>query len=865
MLFGRRLWVLFAVAGVLIGTTLGAWRLLNEPAQAPDIRGLIHGAAYQPYRKNQSPTGAPPTVADIDADLALLSGHMRAVRTYSSLGALAELPALAEGYGLDVVQGIWVDGDRERARREIEAGVPAAASASVKRILVGNESLLRGDLSVPELVGYLREVRRRTGKPVSTAEPWAVWLSNPGLVQDVDFIAIHVLPYWEETTTETALAYAIDKIEQVRKRFPDKPVVVAEVGWPSDGRPRWNLKPSPTTQATFVRGVLDHTERAGIETFLMEAFDGPWKYTIEGSVGAYWGLFDANRRLKFPLAGPIEGRARWPVLAGFSTAIGMAGLLWLAARSPNRTRSILFQGGAIFAAASGALWLLDLSLARYFTLPGAVVWGGLLSLMALLTLVLKADLAETCSTFDRTPRPARLGASAAELPVSIHLPLHREPPDMVAETLRGLARLDWPDFEVVVVDNNTSDPALWRPVEQECARLNASLGRDIFKFVHVEGMRGYKAGALNLALRHTRADAAAIGVLDADYIVDPHWLRRAMPYFDDPTIGFVQAPQDHRDMSATPFKDFIGWEYAGFFNVGMVQRDLDDAIIQHGTMALIRRAALARVGGWAEWCITEDAELGLRLHAAGWRSAYIRDALGWGLLPDDWAAYAGQRHRWAYGGIRILRRAWRQFLPGSSLKPRQRYCYLAGWLPWMGDAVGVVFSTLSVLWTELNVLFPNYIELPDPILFVPAIAAFAVRIALSFATHRLRVPCGLANSLRAALAGVALAPTIGVAVLHGLLVPGAPFRRTPKAAGSASIVPALRSVRLEAALVIGLAASATWVLAAHNGEPGGVLWGLALLIQAVPPLMAIALSLTACRRPRPTAAVPVAVPKPLPA
>jgi exo-beta-1,3-glucanase (GH17 family) len=865
VLFGRRVWVLLAVAAVLTGACLAAWRMANDPVRAPDIRGLFHGAAYQPYRRDQSPTGAQPSIAEIDADLALLARHMRAVRTYSSLGPLAELPALAGQYGLDVVQGIWVDSNRERSRREIESGVPAAASRSVKRVLVGNEALLRGDLSVPELVGYLREVRRRTRKPVSTAEPWSVWLANPGLARHVDFIAIHVLPYWEETTTETALAYAIDKIEQVRKRFPGKPVVVAEVGWPSDGRPRWNLKPGLATQASFVRGILDHTERAGIDAFLMEAFDGPWKYTIEGSVGSYWGLFDADRRLKFPLSGPIATRPHWPVLAGLSVAIGMVGLLWLAARSPNRTRSFLFQGGAIFAAASAALWLADLSLARYFTLPGAVVWGGLLSLMALLILVLKTELAEVFGTVDRPPRAARIGPPAADRPVSIHLPIHREPPGMVVETLRGLARLDWPDFEVVVVDNNTDDSALWRPVEQECARLNASLGRPVFKFIHVEGLRGYKAGGLNLALRHTRADAAAIGVIDADYIVDPQWLRRAMPYFDDPAVGFVQAPQDHRDMAATPFKSVIGWEYAGFFHVGMVQRDLDDAIIQHGTMALIRRAALARVGGWAEWCITEDAELGLRLHAGGWRSVYIRDALGWGLLPDDWAAYAAQRHRWAYGGIRILRRAWRIFLPGSSLTPRQRFCYVAGWVPWMGDAVGVVFSALSVLWTGLNVLFPDYIELPDPVLFVPAIAAFAVRIALSFATHRLRVPCRLSDSLRAALAGVALAPTIGVAVLHGLLVPTAPFRRTPKAAGAARLWPALRSVRLESALATGLVASAAWVLAAHHGEPGGVMWGLALLIQAAPPLMAIALSLTACRPHDPAVTVPVATAKPLPA
>jgi hypothetical protein len=205
--------------------------------------------------------------------------------------------------------------------------------------------------------------------------------------------------------------------------------------------------------------------------------------------------------------------------------------------------------------------------------------------------------------------------------------------------------------------------------------------------------------------------------------------------------------------------------------------------------------------------------------------------------------------------MRILARGWRLFLPGSSLTPRQRVCYFAGWLPWLGDAIGAIFSVLSIMWSALNAVFPDYIELPDPVLFLPAIGAFAVRIALSFTTHRLRVPCSLADSLRAALAGVALAPTIGVAVLHGLVTPGAPFRRTPKAAGHAGIGQALSAVWLEGLLVLGLTAGAARAFAVHNGEPGGVLWGIALLVQAVPPLMAIALALVACRRSRPPLAV----------
>ncbi len=856
-----RFWVL---AAVLAATTFGSWSVFNPKIEAPDVVGRVHGAAYQPYRGDQSPTGAQPTVDEIDADLELLAQHMRAVRTYSSTGNLAEIPQLASKHGLKVLQGIWVDGDKDKSRSEIESGVPVARGANVTGILVGNEALLRGDLTVPQLVPYLQEVRRKTKKPVSTAEPWSVWMEHPELAKHTDFIALHILPYWEETTSAQAFDYTLEKIALVQKAFPKKRIVIAEVGWPSDGRARWNLTPGVATEGQFLRRVFDAAAKMGIETFAMEAFDGPWKYTIEGSVGPYWGMFDANRVLKFPLSGPIQDRPHWPWLAAFAAIGGCLVLAWLARRSPHRGWGTALQASASFAAASFVVWLLDVTVARYFTLPGAVAWGLLMALLLVLVMVLAADITEMSSVFDRKPR-RRAGDPAAKGPVSIHLPIHAEPPAVVIETLRSLAALDWCDYEVIVVDNNTSDPALWQPVEHECRRLNEGINQTRFRFIHVEGLKGFKAGALNLALRETRPDAVAIGILDADYIVEPDWIARAMAQFDDPKIGFVQAPQDHRDIETTPFKKMIGWEYAGFFHIGMVQRDLDDAIIQHGTMALIRRTALEAVGGWGEWCITEDAELGLRVHGAGWSSAYIRDTLGRGLLPDDWAAYAKQRHRWAYGGMQVLRRQWRRFLPGSGLTPAQRLRYAAGWLPWMGDAIGFSFAFLSAVWTSASLLFPEFIELPDPILVLPALTAFLARVSLSFAAHRIRVPCGLGDSLRAAVAGVALAPTIGLAVLHGLLVPGAPFRRTPKAVGRSPFLPALRSVWLEVLLAGALLAAAATTLWFQPSAPAMALWVVALLLQSVPPFLAVGLALMAALPPRRTASAPAAQPSLRPA
>jgi cellulose synthase/poly-beta-1,6-N-acetylglucosamine synthase-like glycosyltransferase len=204
-----------------------------------------------------------------------------------------------------------------------------------------------------------------------------------------------------------------------------------------------------------------------------------------------------------------------------------------------------------------------------------------------------------CSVWRRDRRVTPSGEPPEWPRVSIHVPIHNEPPDMVLETLAALARLDYPDFEVAVIDNNTADPALWRPVRARCRALGPR-----FRFVHVEGLAGFKAGALNRALRMTDPAATLVAVIDSDYRVERGWLRTAVPPFVDPTVAIVQAPQDYRDGGDNLFKSLCYEEYATFFHVGMVERSEHNAIVQHGTMCVVRRDALEAVGGWAEWCIT---------------------------------------------------------------------------------------------------------------------------------------------------------------------------------------------------------------------------------------------------------------------
>ena len=305
---------------------------------------------------------------------------------------------------------------------------------------------------------------------------------------------------------------------------------------------------------------------------------------------------------------------------------------------------------------------------------------------------------------------------------------------MLKQTLDAVARLDYPNFECVVVINNTPDPALWLPIEEHCRALG-----ERFKFVNADNLQGFKAGALRLAMVHTAADAEVIGVIDADYVVQPDWLKDLVPLFRDPNVALVQAPQDHRDGERSLMHHAMNGEYAGFFDIGMVQRNEVNAIIVHGTMCLIRRAALEAAGGWSSDTICEDTDLGLTLLEHGWRAHYTNKRYGHGLLPDSFEAYKKQRHRWAYGGFQILKKHWRRFLPGASrLTGDQKREFALGWLNWLGaESLGVAVAMLNIVWVPV-VAFLD-IAVPDRILTIPIIASFAVSLVHFVTLYRLRV------------------------------------------------------------------------------------------------------------------------------
>jgi exo-beta-1,3-glucanase (GH17 family)/cellulose synthase/poly-beta-1,6-N-acetylglucosamine synthase-like glycosyltransferase len=853
-------WSSLLILAAFAALTVSAWAFANRPTPEPAWPTQIDGFSFQPFQKDQDAiAGDLPTVAQIDSDLALLAGKTSAVRTYSALGTLGDVPRLARKHGIKVTVGAWLSDDLDLNRREVERTIQIAnAHANVNRLIVGNEVVLRyenrvDDLAPSDLFAHLERVRRATKQPVSTAEPWHIWLRYPELVEHVDYIAVHLLPYWEGIDVQAAVQHSIEGVRAVEERYPGKPVVIAEVGWPSDGRTREAAVASPSNQALFLRRFLAHAERAGYSYFVMEAFDQPWKEQAEGKAGAYWGVYDADRNAKFEFRAPIVRVPGWHVLAAASVIASVV-LLWLfyfhSHTLRNRGRS--FLAVVVYATATLVTWILYDFSQQYMTVSGVLVGAVLLVGMLGVIAVLLAEAHEWAEahwvTMHRRiyrPQPE----TATPLPkVSIHVPAYAEPPEMLIATLDALARLDYPDFEVVVVDNNTKDESLWRPVEQHCAKLGPR-----FRFFHVDPLAGYKAGALNFALRHTAPDAEVVAVIDADYIVRTEWLRDLVPAFANARTGIVQAPQDYRDAGESAFKAMCFAEYRGFFHIGMVTRNERNAIIQHGTMTMVRRDLLERVG-WAEWCITEDAELGLRILAEGYEATYIEHSYGRGVMPDSFLDFKKQRSRWAFGSMQIMRRHFASLVRGGDgrLTAGQRYHFLAGWLPWLADGFNLIFNCAALVWSLVMVAFPKHIEPPLMIFSLLPLSLFVFKLVKLLHLYRTRVGANLRQTLAAALAGLGLAHTIGTAMLSGLVQRDRPFFRTPKQAPRHAIGQALAAAREEAFMMVGLWCAAFGVsripdldgdLPGLVGSPDLSVWVTVLLVQSMPYAAAVIVSL----------------------
>ncbi|MPQ66147.1 beta (1-6) glucans synthase [Pseudomonas sp. MWU12-2323] len=369
----------------------GFWYGLGQPVILPDAATPTHKlqcASYTPFAKDQSPFDQPfkPRVERMDADLALLATRFECIRTYSMTG-LEALPDLARKHGLKMMIGAWVNSNPVDTEKEVDALIASAnANADVvSAVIVGNETLLRKEVTGDQLVKLIHKVKANVKQPVTYADVWEFWLKHPQVAPAVDFLTIHLLPYWEDDPA--GIDRAIEHVAQVRevfgKRFAPKDILIGETGWPSEGRQRETAQPSRVNEAKFIRGFVTLAEQNGWHYNLIEAFDQPWKRGSEGAVGGYWGLFDADRQDKGVLAGPVSNLPQWPLWLGFGGVIFL-GTLLLAGRVRNTRAALLLPLlGALAGCSIGAWGELAWVTSRF---TSEWVWAGLLVLLNLLVL-----------------------------------------------------------------------------------------------------------------------------------------------------------------------------------------------------------------------------------------------------------------------------------------------------------------------------------------------------------------------------------------------------------------------------------------------------------------------------------------------
>lgn len=389
--------------------------------------------------------------------------------------------------------------------------------------------------------------------------------------------------------------------------------------------------------------------------------------------------------------------------------------------------------------------------------------------------------------------------------VSLHIPTYNEPPEVVIKTLENLQHLNYKDYEVLVIDNNTPDKTVWKPLQEACERLGPR-----FKFVHLGKWPGYKSGALNFGLTATAADAELISIIDADYEVHPDFLKDLVPLFSNKKIAFVQTPQDYRGSETNAFFKAAYYGYKYFFAVSMPSRNERNAIIFAGTMGLIRKSALLEIGGWDEWCITEDAEASLRILKRGYEALYVNKSYGKGLMPLTFEGFKKQRFRWCFGGIQILKKHWESLMPWSGwldkdnkLTFAQKYYYLVGGLQWYNDLLNLFFAFFLILGGILS-LFPQiqgFRPFTMPLLIIPAV--FLVTGLWRFIwVLRNTLHLSKREAFKAMFNFFSLGWAVTLGSVQGLVQKKGVFLRTPKVRSKLKFFSAIGATQSE--IVIGL-------------------------------------------------------------
>lgn len=760
---------------VWIGVFACAFWSLGIVRSAPSI-GYFDCLSYSPLGDRgriDAETEINITAEKIDRDMRDISRVTSCIRTYSSTEGHELIPAIAAKYGIRVMQGIWIDINQTKNVHEYENGIMLANTYhNVTHLIVGNEVMYFHRATELYLAALIEDAKSRVHIPVTTGEIATTLEKYPFITRAVDFVMIHIFPYYDWRSVQLGSESFASQVRRAQMLYPGKEVMVWETAWPSTGTPRYDAYASIQSQAQYSRSVTDFCRQDHTVCNFIESHDQPWKLFTEGRRGPGYGYFDMLGFPKYPLSGAVYSHH---TLAIFILALAVflfSSLILFRRFSRVHTASLWTTVALITVTACLLMMTLDRAYREYYIFSAMFAWCILPCMILWVGLFLHCVRIFILGEKARSKTLAIPSLENKYPFVSIHIPARSEDPDMLIRTIQACQWLDYPHFEVLIIDNNTSDPALWEPVAQYVLQS----GDKRVHFIHREHLSGYKSWALNLALAHTGSSAQIIALLDADYVVSANWLQNTMGYFTDETIAAVQCPQAHGYDPHSGLETSMHDELDVFFSHGMPARATTNSLIMHGTMLLLRRDIFNIIWWWDEQHICEDTELGLRILEHGYQIVYHPEVLGVGYLPASYIAFCRQRFRWVFGSLQIARKHL-LLMWTSKMHLSQCLEYLFGWLLWWSQILYPIFFIITgYSLYRIQEIYTQ--QLPYEFVFAVLISGFGILI-LSIAVHR-NIWRSWSRAWSASLISTSLIPVIITAVITGLVRSNYPFIRTDK-------------------------------------------------------------------------------------
>ena len=259
----------------------------------------MHGLCFSPYGEGQKP-GDLITEAQIRRRLEIIAPYTKWIRSFSCTEGNDLIPKLAKEYGLKTLVGAWLGDDKAQNEKEITSLIKLGESGLIDITVVGNETLVREELTEQQLIAYINRIKRALpGIPLGYVDAYYQFVERPKLIEACDILLVNCYPYWEGCSIEDSLYHAQQMFGEATDAAKGKKVIITESGWPSVGGSLKGAFSSKENAMRYFINIQKWSENAAIDLFCFSSFDESWKVGTEGDVGAYWGLWDKNEKLKF--------------------------------------------------------------------------------------------------------------------------------------------------------------------------------------------------------------------------------------------------------------------------------------------------------------------------------------------------------------------------------------------------------------------------------------------------------------------------------------------------------------------------------------------------------------------------------------